>query len=107
MKDFGSMMKQAQQLQERMTQLQEQLGALEIEGAAGAGMVTVKLSGKGDLRRVKIDPSLLKPADAEMVEDLIVAAHGDARRRLEARVQEETKELMGDMALPPGFKLPF
>ncbi len=107
MKDLGGLMKQAQQLQERMTQLQEQLGALEIEGTAGAGMVTITLTGKGDMRRVKVDPSLLKPEDAEMVEDLIVAAHGDAKRRLEARVQEETQALMGGLSLPPGFKLPF
>jgi len=100
-------MKQAQQLQERMAQLQEQLGQMEVEGTAGAGLVTVSLTGKGELRRVKIDPSLLKPTDAEMIEDLVVAAHGDAKRRLEARVQEETQSLMGGMALPPGFKLPF
>jgi hypothetical protein len=107
LKDFGSIMKQAQQLQERMAQLQEQLGQMEVEGTAGAGLVTVSLTGKGELRRVKIDPSLLKPTDAEMIEDLVVAAHGDAKRRLEARVQEETQSLMGGMALPPGFKLPF
>lgn len=106
-KDLGSLMKQAQQLQERMGQLQVQLEAMEIEGEAGAGLVTVKLSGKGEMRALKIDPSLLKPEDAEMLEDLIVAAYGDAKRRVEQRVQEETRELMGGLPVPPGFKLPF
>jgi nucleoid-associated protein EbfC len=106
-KDLGGLMKQAQQLQERMGELQQQLGSLEIEGTAGAGMVTVTLTGKGEMRGVKIDPSLLKPDDKEMIEDLIVAAHGDAKRRVEARIQEETQALMGGLSLPPGFKLPF
>lgn len=107
MKDFSHLMKQAKEMQERMSKLQEDLGAMEVEGAAGAGLVTVTLSGKGELRRVKIDPSLLKPGDGEMVEDLVVAAHGDAKRKLEERIAHETQGLMGGMALPPGLKLPF
>jgi DNA-binding YbaB/EbfC family protein len=107
MKDLGNFMKQAQQLQERMGRLQEELAAMEVEGSSGAGLVSVTLSGKGELRRVKLDPSLLKPEDAEMVEDLIVAAHGDAKKKMEAKVAEETQSLMGGLALPPGLKLPF
>lgn len=107
MKDLGNFMKQAQAFQERMGRLQEELGAMEVAGRAGAGLVTVTLSGKGELRRVKIDPSLLKPEDAEMVEDLVVAAHSDAKKKMEAKVSEETRNLMGGLALPPGLKLPF
>jgi hypothetical protein len=106
-KDLGNLMKQAQELQERMGKLQEELQAMEIEGGAGAGLVRVTLSGKGELRRVTLDPSILQPGDREMVEDLIVAAHSDAKKKMEARVQEETQSLMGGLALPPGFKLPF
>jgi hypothetical protein len=106
-KDLGNLMKQAQELQERMGKLQEELSAMEVEGGAGAGLVRVTLSGKGELRRVTLDPSILQPADREMVEDLIVAAHSDAKKKMEARVQEETQSLMGGLTLPPGFKLPF
>jgi len=107
MKDLGNLMKQAQALQERMGRLQEELGAMEVAGSAGAGLVTVTLSGKGEMKRLKIDPSLLKAEDAEMVEDLIVAAHSDAKKKMEAKVAEETQNVMGGLALPPGLKLPF
>lgn len=106
MKDLGKLMKQAQELQEKMGKLQEDLARLEIEGISGGGMVRVVLSGKGDLRGVKIDPSLLKPDDAEMVEDLIIAAHNEARKKTEERVQEETQSVLGGLPMPPGFKLP-
>ena len=106
MKDLGKLMKQAQELQEKMGKLQEDLGRLEIEGISGGGMVRVTLSGKGELKGVKIDPSLLQPSDAEMVEDLIIAAHNDAKKKTEERVQQETQGMLGGMPLPPGFKLP-
>ena len=107
MKDLGNLMKQAKEMQERMAKFQEELGALEIEGQAGAGLVKVTLTGKMDMRRVKIDPSLLKPEDAEMAEDLVAAAYNDARRKVEERVQGETQSMMGGLQLPPGMKLPF
>lgn len=107
MKNLGNLMKQAQEMQAKMAEMQEKLAELEVSGSAGADMVTVTLNGKGELRGVKIDPSLLKPEEGEILEDLIVAAHNDAKTRLEARVQEETSSLMGGLELPPGLKLPF
>jgi DNA-binding YbaB/EbfC family protein len=101
------MLKQAQEVQTRMQQMQERLAGIEIEGTAGAGMVKITLTGKGELRRVKIDPSLFKPDDAEVVEDLIVAAHADARGKLDARLQEEMAKITGGLNLPPGISLPF
>ncbi len=107
MKNLGNMLKQAQEMQGKMQEMQAQLEELELEGTSGAGLVKVTLSGKNVLKRVTIDPSLLKPEDAEMVEDLIVAAHQDAKTKVEERVQEEMGKLTGGMPLPPGFKLPF
>jgi DNA-binding YbaB/EbfC family protein len=107
MKNIGQLMKQAQAMQAKMAEMQEKLTELEVSGSAGADMVKVTLNGKGELRGVKIDPSLLKPDESEILEDLIVAAHNDAKGRLEARVQEETSSLMGGLELPPGFKPPF
>lgn len=106
MKDFGQLMKQVQELQQKMGKLQEDLAGLEVEGISGGGMVKLTLSGKSEMRGVNIDASLLKPNDAEMLEDLIVAAHNDAKKKLEERVQSETQDLMGGLPLPPGFKLP-
>ncbi len=106
MKDFLGMMKQAQQLQARMAELQAELDRMEVSGTSGGGLVTVTLSAKGDMRGVSIDPSLVKPEEAEILEDLIVAAHGDARRKAEAAMAEKMKELTGGMSLPPGFSLP-
>jgi hypothetical protein len=106
MKNFGQLMKQAQELQEKMGKLQDELSRLEVEGISGGGMVKVTLSGKSEMKGVKIDPSLLTPTDAEMVEDLVIAAHNDAKKKLEERVQAETQNLMGGLPLPPGFKLP-
>jgi hypothetical protein len=105
MKDLMGMMKQVKDMQDRMQRLQEELGALEVEGAAGGGLVSVTLTGKGDLKRVRIDPSLLKPEDAEIVEDLIVAAASDAKTKVEARLQEKMSEVTGGLPLPPGMKL--
>ena len=107
MKNLGQLMKQAQEMQEKMAEMQESLVTIEIEGVAGAGLVTVVLNGKSEMQRLKIDPSLVKPEDAEILEDLIVAAHNDAKSKIETRVQEETQRLMGGLPLPPGMKLPF
>ncbi|MBO88018.1 MAG: YbaB/EbfC family nucleoid-associated protein [Rickettsiales bacterium] len=107
MKNLGQLMKQAQEMQDKMAEMQESLGQIEIEGVAGAGLVKLTLNGKGEMRRLRIDPTLSNPDEAEILEDLIVAAHNDAKGRLEARVQDETQKLMGGLPLPPGMKLPF
>lgn len=107
MKNLGQMMKQAQQMQAKMAELQEQLAAAEMTGLAGGGMVQVTMNGKGELRAVKIDPSLAVPDDVEVLEDLIVAAANDAKAKVEAYVAEEMQQLTGGLSLPPGMKLPF
>jgi DNA-binding YbaB/EbfC family protein len=99
-------MKQSQKLQAKMGELQEQLASIEVTGAAGGGMVNVVLSGKGDIRRVKIDPSLLDPNEVEVLEDLIVAACNDAKGKVEAEVAARMAELTGGLQLPPGLNLP-
>ncbi len=106
MKNLGQMMKQAQKLQEQMGALQEQLASIELTGVSGGGMVQVTLNGKGDLRRVKIDPSLVDPAEVEMLEDLILAACNDAKAKLEAHVAERMAQLTGGLKLPPGLGFP-
>ncbi|MEZ5850525.1 MAG: YbaB/EbfC family nucleoid-associated protein [Hyphomicrobiaceae bacterium] len=105
MKDLMKMMKQAQEIQGRMQRMQEELAALEVQGQAGAGMVRVTLNGKGEMRGVRIDPSLVKPEDVEMIEDLIVAAHADARAKVDAEMQAKMQEVTGGLPLPPGLKL--
>lgn len=105
--DFLKMMKQAKEMQEQMGSLQEQIVDIEVEGVAGAGLVKVTLNGKSDLKGLKIDPSLLKQDEGEILEDLIMAAHTDARARVEMAIQEKTQELMGGLGLPAGMKLPF
>ncbi len=105
MKDLMKMMKQAQEIQGRMQRMQEELSALEVEGQAGAGMVRVTLNGKGEMRGVRIDPALVKPEDVEMIEDLIVAAHADARAKVETEMQAKMQEVTGGLPLPPGLKL--
>lgn len=107
MTNLGQMMKQAQEMQAKMSELQARMAQLELTGSAGAGLVSVTLNGKGEVRRVEIDPSLAKPDEVEVLEDLIAAAANDARAKVEARVQEETQRLMGGLSLPPGFKMPF
>jgi len=87
--------------------MQARLETMDVEGVAGAGLVAVTLNGKGDLRRVKIDPKLADPADVEMLEDLIVAAHRDAKRKIDAMAQEEMQKVTGGLQLPAGMKLPF
>jgi hypothetical protein len=105
MKDLMGIMKQVQDMQSRMQKLQEELGAVEIEGKAGGGLVTVVMSGKGEIRKVKIDPSLIKPDEAEILEDLVVAACSDAKAKVEARMQDKMAEVTGGLPLPPGMKL--
>ena len=107
MKNLGQLMKQAQEMQSKMAEMQQRLADVEIAGSAAAGMVTVMLNGKGEMRSVKIDPSLIVPEDAEVLEDPIVAAQNDARSKVDAHMQEETSKMMGGVDLSPGFKLPF
>lgn len=104
MRDIMGMMKQAQS---RMQEMQQRVAALEISGAAGGGLVRVTLTGKGEMRGLKIDASLLKPEESEILEDLIVAAHNDARVKVEAEVSKLAQEATGGLQLPPGMKLPF
>ena len=104
MADFLGLMKQAAELKSKMETMQAQLDQIEVEGTSGGGLVSVKLSGKGEMKSVKIDDSLIKPSEKEIVEDLIVAAHADARRKAEALLQEKMKDLTGGLPLPPGLK---
>ena len=105
MKDLMKMMQQASQIQGRMQAMQDELAALELEGQSGAGMVRVTLTGKGEMKSVRIDPGLMKPGEAEMVEDLVIAAFADARAKVEAAVAAKMQEVTGGLALPPGLKL--
>ncbi|MXN66841.1 YbaB/EbfC family nucleoid-associated protein [Rhizobiales bacterium] len=105
--DFMKMMKQAKQLQEKMGTLQEEVAQIEVTGTAGAGLVTVTLNGKSEMKGLKIDPSLAKEDEVEILEDLIMAAFNDAKAKAETAMQEKTQELMGGLGLPAGMKLPF
>src|SRR6185295_5251667 len=105
MADFLGMMKQAAQLQTKMQEMQAELDSIMVEGAAGGGLVSVTLSAKSDLKGVRIDPSLIKPDEKEIIEDLIVAAHADARRKAETILQDKMKGLTGGLPIPPGMKL--
>ena len=105
MADFLGLMKQATQLKSKMEEMQAELDQIMVEGTSGGGMVTVTLSAKGDMKGVRIDASLIKPDEKEIVEDLIVAAHADARRKAEALLQEKMKDVTGGLPLPPGMKL--
>jgi len=107
MKNLGQMMKQAQEMQNRLQELQSKLAEVEMTGGSGGGMVSVTLNGKGEMRSVKIDPKLVSGGDAEMVEDLIVAAFNDAKSKVEAHMAQEMSKLTGGLNLPPGMKLPF
>ncbi len=105
MKDLMGMMKQAQQLQARMQQMQEELGAAEVEGRSGGGLVTLTLDGKGQIKRVKINPSLMRADETEILEDLILAAGQDAKNKVDVLMADKMKEATGGIALPPGMKL--
>ena len=107
MKNLAGLMKQAQQMQSKMQEMQEQLTKLEMTGEAGAGLVRVTLNGKGELKRVAIDPKAADPSDTEMLQDLIVAAHRAAKDKIDAASAEEMQKVTGGMQLPGGMKLPF
>jgi DNA-binding YbaB/EbfC family protein len=107
MKNLGQMMKQAQEMQAKMAEMQARLDQVEVAGASGGGLVQVTLTGKGDMRKVKIDKSLLDPNEVEVLEDLIRAAFSDAKARVESHMAEEMSKLTGGLKLPPGMKLPF
>lgn len=103
--NLSDLFKQAKDIQAKTQALQEQIVAIEVEGVSGAGLVRVTLSGKGELKHVALDPSLLKPEEVMTVQDLIVAAHADAKSKLERRVTEEMQKIAGSLGLPPGLGL--
>ncbi|MDA4848280.1 YbaB/EbfC family nucleoid-associated protein [Hoeflea poritis] len=107
MRDLMGMMGKVKEMQEKMAGLQEEIEQLELEGTSGGGLVTVKLNGKGNMLSMSVDPSLIKEDEAEILEDLIVAAHNDAKSKVEAAVQAKTQELTAGLPIPPGMKLPF
>lgn len=107
MKDLMGLMSKAKEMQAKMQAMQEEMTTLEATGQAGGGMVSVTLTGKFDMKSLKIDPSLLKESDAEILEDLLLAAHNDAKSKLEKTIQEKTQALTAGLPMPPGFKLPF
>jgi nucleoid-associated protein EbfC len=105
MKDLMGMMKQVGQMQARMQQVQEELSAAEMDGQSGAGLVKVTMSGKGDVKRISIDPSLMKDGEQEILEDLILAACQDAKSKVESYMQSKMAEVTGGLQIPPGMKL--
>lgn len=107
MKNIGNMMKQAQQMQAKMQEMQASLDLVEMTGQSAAGMVSVTVNGKGEMKKIKLDKSIVDPEDVEVLEDLIQAAFNDAKKKVEAHVADETSKLMGGLKLPPGIKLPF
>lgn len=107
MKDLLGMMSKAKEMQAKLQSLQEEVAAIEVTGQSGGGLVQVTLTGKTEMRALKIDPSLFKEDDIEVLEDLILAAHNDAKGKIEAAMQEKTKDLTAGLPIPPGFKLPF
>jgi hypothetical protein len=107
MKNLGQMMKQVQEMQEKMQSMQAQMEDLIVKGSSGAGMIIVTLNGKGVVREVKIDPSIVDPNDVGLLEDLVAAAVNDARSKVDGKVAEKMQEVSGGITLPPGFNLPF
>lgn len=107
MKNLSEMLKKAQEMQTKMGDMQAELDQVEVEGTAGAGMVKVVLSGKGDMKSVTLDPSIFSSEDKEVVEDLIVAAHNQAKAKVADAAAEKMKDITGGLDLPPGFKMPF
>ena len=105
--NIGAMMKQAQMMQQRMQDVQNQLEKVEISGSSGGGLVQVTLTGKGNARQIKIDPSLFKGEEKEIVEDLICAAFNDAKNKVEQHASQEMSKITGGLNLPAGFKMPF
>lgn len=107
MKDLLGMMGKAREMQERFQALQQEISEMEVSGQSAGGLVKVTITGKFEMRALKIDPSLFKEDDVEVLEDLILAAHNDAKAKVEAAMQEKTREMTAGLPLPPGFKLPF
>lgn len=107
MKNIGQMLQQAQKMQQKMNELQTELAAMEVTGSSGGGMVQVTVTGKFEAKRLKIDPSLVDPKDAAIIEDLVIAAFNDAKTKVEAMVSAKMSELTGGLQLPPGMTLPF
>jgi len=107
MVDFMGMMKKAEELQQKMQSMQEEAGRLTVEGKSGGGLVTVTLTGKGEMQGLQIDPSLFKEDDVEVLEDLIVTAHNEAKAKAEQMMQQKMAEMTQGLPLPPGMKLPF
>src|SRR5690606_7766734 len=107
MRDLRGRLGQAQEMQAKFQEMQEQIANIEVEGQSAAGAVKVTLSGKFEMRKLSIDPSLLKEDEAEILEDLILAAHNDARTKIEVEMQQKTQEMTAGLPIPPGFKLPF
>lgn len=107
MRDLMGMMGKVKEMQAKMEKMQAEIASLEVEGKSGGGLVHLTMTGKGELRSVKIDPSLFKEDDVEILEDLIVAAHKDAKDKAEAVMAEKTKEMTAGLPIPPGMKLPF
>jgi DNA-binding YbaB/EbfC family protein len=105
MRDIMGLMKQVQSAQAKLQEMQKELEGIEVEGQAGGGLVKLRLTAKGDMKAVSVDASLLKPEEAEILEDLLVAAHAEARRKAEALLAEKMKEATGGLPLPPGLKL--
>ena len=103
MPDFLGMMKQAAQLQSKMQAMQDELGQIEVEGSSGGGLINVRISGKMEVKAVRIDPSLMKAEEREVLEDLLVTAFNDARRKAETAMQEKMQSLAGGLGLPPGL----
>ncbi|PWL19424.1 YbaB/EbfC family nucleoid-associated protein [Falsochrobactrum shanghaiense] len=107
MRDMLGMMKQAKELQAKMKAMQDEIADMEATASSGGGLVTLTLSGKGTMSSLSIDPSLMKEGEGEILEDLIIAAHNDAKAKLEAAMAEKTQSLTAGLPIPPGFKLPF
>lgn len=107
MKNLGQMMKQAQELQTRLQEVQEELAGIEVTGSSAGGMCQVTMTAKGEAKRLKLDPSLVTPDDVEVMEDLILAAINDAKAKAEEKMREKMQEVTGGIPLPPGMQLPF
>lgn len=105
--DLMKMMRQAKDMQGKMQEMQSQFADIEGVGSSGGGLVEISVSAQGDLKRIKIDPALLKPEEVDILEDLIIAAHNDARAKAQEAAAEKMQSAMSNMGLPPGFKLPF